>query len=313
MKISQNAEYQLNPIRDSLYDGTTNRVIRGLTSEFFSNNAWKLESGEAHIYSFENGKAKLNKIIIENSPVVSADPVIADNPLGTYHIYSYLNFDRRIVQTVETPTSSQLRDKIYINRLTIVGGTLAKVESLILTDSSYTKEILDNGWTKNISVRLNAVPGNRDEGIEIIGGRILIAGLNVLKKNNPHSLIITDQPSPVSWREYDPIGNFLGTTNSFDFGRYYTSNGITSFTGNDASVQTMYLDKDGQLHLFLGTVRYGSLNQAIQRWQYNERPLKFKDKVLIAIIMGRTDYSSITNSNFVKIRNTNTTEPQIFI
>lgn len=272
-------------------------VASGLRSQVGGDlTKWILTSGTAFIFDGSDRNSEPVEFIAETDLTFDFPPPLLSNS----KIWTYLDLNSQINYTLTQPRSWDLGDRLYLNIIESVDGIeISRVAPVVLEGDPYTKLLLDKGGTANIDLILS--PGT---GLSLSQslGNVLIAGANFINDPaSPHRIEIP-AASQIIWDEYDPTGGLIAAgVTELNFGRYWDAdtNQVVNFTGNDASAKFFYIDSQGNFSCYIGSNLYNSLNVISQRWLSYENPIKFSDRVLVCVALGRGDAVSTDSDRVI--------------
>ncbi len=276
----------MNTALESQSNINSNTYIRsGLNSQIDTDTSkWVLTSGTAYLFNESDRDSEAVEFRVDSDLVFDFPlPLVSES-----QVWTYVDLNLSINYTIEQPQSYLLKDRLYLNTIKSDDGvSISKVIPLVIEGNNYTKTLLDKGGSSNINLTLKSGVG---VSLATDGGKILIAGSNFYNDvGNPHTIEVPIS-NQIIWDEYDPNGGLIGAgITNLDFGRYWNGTSITTFTGNDATCKFFYVDADQKFSCIVGSNRYSSLNVIAQRWESFESVLKFFDKSLVAILLGRAD------------------------
>ena len=282
-----------------------NKVISGLViSGTQGATSFQISAGQALF--IDKHTDPLNPTIVElNYP--GATIASSSVPLGGTFGYVGIQSNGTIVYEAFAPTIGNIEDTIWLGFITtndawatinLIGPTLVGISPLNQLALSLGIINIENKTVSPINGTLQL--SNPNIPFYYIGRNWGDTPNNRLFPN----IRTVSAASPLTFTYLDRSGTVISTGNtSLDPTQFDNGSGFTTITGDNASVQRLYMSASGSISVLYGQQQYSNLNQAIQRFSAEPfiKPPVLNGFILLATIIVRTDATDLSNANQARI------------
>lgn len=220
-------------------------------------------------------------------------------------IWVYIDNTGALQQQTTEPTRSEFRERLFLTRLALVGGTLAAQEQVANPAGQYVNSLRDYLSYILSPKKGLALSGNASLTFQVAAGSIFELGTaNAEDEDNPNEITFTAQ-DPASYFYVDQDSTISTGTTNINVTQYDVAGTPTTMTNNRFKIETVYKFNSGNHVVQMGQNQYQTLDDAqadIASRSFVENPILANGTRLGWIIVqeGSTDLSDTAQARFVQ-------------
>lgn len=296
---ASNVQNTLDQIDEEILESRNTGLIHGGGITVTGANSVSIAAGKGEILNSTNPAS------LDYDSVVWGLTAITGLPSGLSYIY--VNASGTVTYTTTKPSHVDYREKIWLYRISISGGTITGVNSIANPILQNTSGIHDIFTSLGLIKRDLVVSANgANLKINISAGEIYQVGINFYNDNqNPHEVTFT-ATNPQTFRMVTSASTIATDVTDLPVGSYDVGGVVTAIPGASSrtSIFTVYKFTGGNVRILYGNAWYNSITEAYTALgsYYPVAPNGYEEAIIIGYIIaqkGATTLNNATQARFV--------------
>lgn len=288
-----------NDVDEELLESRNTGLIYGGACTITGATSVSIAAGKGEILD------SLNPATLDYQSVTWSTTSLTGLPSGLSYIY--VNSLGVVTSTTTAPSHNDYRTKIWLHRVSVTGGTITAVNSIVMPLLQYPSGLWDIWRAYGLVKRDLIVSANGvNLKINIGAGEIYQPGINFyVDPNNPHEASFT-ATSPQTFRMATSTGTITADVTDLPVANYDVGGVVTAIPGaaGRASIFTIYKFPQGNVRILYGNAWYTSITTAFTALStyVPTPPTGYDQAIILGYIIATksaTDLTNATQATFV--------------